>query len=273
MGIDTTVLSKHEALEINRLLRMSAHDPPRLEDMWYLLDRVWRDLDCDNTDFDQQAIQEFYTHPVWILNGLFIEQHSLSMQHRHAIADWILRRNLARVLDYGGGFGTLARLIARRDQGQCIHVYEPYPSKAALVKAEPYPNIEFINSVEASNYDCAIAVDVFEHVPDPLKLLAQVTELVRENGFLIIANHFYPSIECHLPTTFHLRYTFEVFARLMGLRRVGPCEGSHAVIYQNLAEEDKIWAVIRGVETLSRSLFPLLRTAHPLYEAMRRLLI
>ena len=50
-----------------------------------------------------------------LLNGLFIEADATSMMHRRAIADWVVERgaSIRKLLDFGGGFGTLASLIAR----------------------------------------------------------------------------------------------------------------------------------------------------------------
>ena len=64
-----------------------------LEQMWYLMDLIWDDYGCDNRNLDWDKIGKFYSHPVWLLNGLFIEQHDVSMGHRHAISDWVIKNN------------------------------------------------------------------------------------------------------------------------------------------------------------------------------------
>jgi len=182
MEFDLTGLSEYEISEIRRLLAKSPNDPPQLEDIWRMMDEVWDSLGCDNRNPNWDKIEEFYKHPVWILNGFFIEQHPLSMHHRNAVAAWIAQNNISSILDYGGGFGTSARLIAERDQGIEIDIYEPYPSKVAVLKAEAYPNIDSVSSL-GKKYDCAISMDVFEHAPDPLKLFAEVIETVNIGGF------------------------------------------------------------------------------------------
>ena len=75
---------------------------------------------------------DFYSHPVWLLNGLFIEQHSLSLQHRVAISDWVVEQGFDTVIDYGGGFGTIAKLIATKRPSCKIHIYEPHPSEFTI---------------------------------------------------------------------------------------------------------------------------------------------
>ncbi|MGB1702268.1 MAG: hypothetical protein ACPHFR_04035, partial [Cycloclasticus sp.] len=73
---------------------------------------------------------------------------------------------------------------------------------------------------------------VLEHVDDPLKDFACMINKVKTGGYLIVANCFYPVIKCHLPQNFHFRFTFNIFARLMGLRIKGGLKGSHATIFQ-----------------------------------------
>jgi len=45
---------------------------PSLEQLWYLMDEQWIEHDCDPEQMDER-VAAFYQHPVWMLNGLFIE--------------------------------------------------------------------------------------------------------------------------------------------------------------------------------------------------------
>ena len=45
-------------------------DFPTLEQLWLLMDEVWVELDCDQKIIDER-IDKYYSHPVWLLNGLF----------------------------------------------------------------------------------------------------------------------------------------------------------------------------------------------------------
>lgn len=99
--------------EISRLVGFIDHTKDDLRNIWQLMDIVWDEYGCCSKELNLNEIDKFYAHPVWLLNGLFIEQHPLSMQHRNAISDWIVDDpSIKNILDYGGGFGTLARLIA-----------------------------------------------------------------------------------------------------------------------------------------------------------------
>lgn len=252
-------LPLEEKEAVVRLLERLKNQPPKLEDLWELMDFVWDELGCDNRRLDSEKISNFYRHPIWLLNGLFIEGHNLSIQHRLAIADWVTQNSeIHTVLDYGGGFGTLARFIAQKNKNIVIDIYEPYPSKSALIKATSYTQISFVDTLN-KKYDCLVSTDVLEHVPDPLELLAQMANSVKLNGFLIIANCFYPVIKCHLPCTFHFRYSFNFLARIMGLEFVSVCQNSHASIYKKVDEAPFNWIVIRFIELLSKALFPILK--------------
>lgn len=264
-------LSSEDEIEISKLLSIKTHIQEPLEHIWKLMDYVWDEIGCDNKNLDQEKIDRFYRHPVWILNGLFIEQHDLSMQHRNAISDWIVKKNAKQVLDYGGGFGILARLIAEKDPTISIDIYEPYPSNYAISRISDYNNIQFVNSM-SNLYDGVVSIDVLEHVSDPLKIFSQMIESVKKNGYLIIANNFWSVIKCHLPSTFHLRYTFNKFAQLMGLELVGPCEGSHAIIYRKREAIPINWHRIRMYEKVSQTLFPFLNILHIFYLRLKKII-
>jgi len=249
-------LSQTNQENIKALLSLIDSDWPRLEDVFYLLDYVWDEMNCDNNNLSLEQASKYYQHPVWLLTGLFIETHDLSLQHRYAMANWVIHHQLKHILDFGGGFGTLARIISDQDPEAMIDIYEPYPSEDSLVFCENYSNIKFIKELK-SGYDCLTCIDVLEHVADPLEFFSKMILAVKLKGYLIIANHFYPTIKCHLPCTFYLRYSFDQFAYFMGLKRIGLCIGSHATIYQKIKDEPLSWSTIREKEKWSQRLFPI----------------
>ncbi len=232
--------------------------PLSLERLWSLMDQVWDESGCDSSQFNATAYTTFYRHPIWLLNGIFIELDAVSMQHRHAITAVITAFRPHTIVDFGGGFGTLSRLLAEANTMARIDVCEPYPPRHALKAASRYSNIHYVSDLRPSSYDALVCTDVLEHVFDPLRLLAEFSAAVKPGGHLVIANCFYPVIKCHLPSTFHLRYTFDWFARLFGLAVVGDCIGSHARIYRRTSREPIPWPLIRSFERLSNLLFPVL---------------
>ncbi len=266
-------LTSLEKEEVEKLLkRANPEIKSDLEQMWYLMDLVWDDYGCDNKKLDWEKVGKFYAHPVWLLNGLFIEQDEVSMGHRHAISDWVVKKRFVRVVDYGGGFGTLARLIAQKNDGVQVDIYEPHPSKFGLKRIEEFKNIRMVGWL-SGEYDCLVSTDVLEHVPDPLIDFSTMIKSVKIGGYLVVANCFFPVIKCHLPQTFHLRYTFNMFAKMMGLEVVGLLNGSHATIYKKAKEVEPNWKTIRLCEKLSKGIFPIIEVLKPILIPMKRVLL
>ncbi len=274
MTIDLTDknLTQTEKEEIEKLLKREKEGLDDLEQMWYLMDLIWNEYGCDNKNLNWDKIGKFYSHPVWLLNGLFIEQDDVSMGHRHAISDWIVQNNFKNVVDYGGGFGTLARLVAQKEKNIKMNIYEPHPSEFGLKRVAEFENINIIGKLE-SNYDCLMSTDVLEHVPDPLKDFSEMIKSVKINGYLVIANCFYPVIKCHLPQDFHFRYSFNIFAKMMGLEIVGILEGSHATIYKKVEEVEPNWNKIRFYEKLSKVAFPVIEILRPILRPIKRIIV
>lgn len=268
VNLESLNLDLDSKLTISRLLAEPQGSRTDLEQIWFLMDKVWDEYGCDNRNPDWGKINSFYSHPVWILNGLFIEQHDLSLQHREAISDWIAKNDFESVLDFGGGFGTLARMIARKARKCSVDIYEPHPSRVAIQLSVGLSNLNFVSTLK--KYDCLVSTDVLEHVQDPLATLFQMSCSVKTGGCLIIANNFYPVVKCHLPQTFHLKYTFKFFAKKFGLRNYGSLHGSHAKIFKKEKEGIKNLSRIRTFENISQKFFPLLEAIHPYIGRIRR---
>lgn len=254
MTLNLIGLPENIKKELNCMLKLSVHNPPELDDMWKLIDYAWEECGCDNKHINVPKLNKFYKHPVWTLNGLFIEQHTLSIQHRKTMATWITHKKLKNILDFGGGFGTFARLISEKDGACNIDIYEPYYNELAVIRNSKYPNINYLTKV-TKKYDCIVSVSVLEHVPNPLELLAIMVQSLKINGYLIIANDFTPVIKCHLPSTFHFRYTFRLFACMMGLKKIKKCAGSHASIYQKSRALNFNWKKIKICERISKETY------------------
>ncbi|WP_017303052.1 class I SAM-dependent methyltransferase [Spirulina subsalsa] len=245
---DFTLFSLEEQQSLIDLVEKIPHSPLELADIWHLLDEIWDELGCNNERLEEHQIKAFYQHPVWLLNGVFTETDSVSVQHRLSIATWVAQNpEVTRVLDFGGGSGAIARFIVQKNPQQAVDIYEPFPHPYFVQQTKPFPQIKFIQQ-SGNNYDCLISTDVLEHTDDPLKLLAEMISTVRIQGWLILANCFLPVIKCHIPSTFHLHYTFDQFAEKMGLKCLGECAGSHGKIYQKVADVALDWETLRRLE-------------------------
>lgn len=188
--------------------------PMTLEEIWALMDLAWAQTNAHPDD--AESMKRFYCHPVWTLNGIFTESHEESVHNRVVFADAIARYMPKRIAGYGGGFGSLARLLARRLPDASIEIIEPYPSHLARELCAPYETISFVDE-PSGEYDIVIAIDVLEHVSSPLDLVYLLAKHVPVDGLMFFANCFYPVIRCHLQETFYLRHYFDFLMRKMGL--------------------------------------------------------
>lgn len=191
---------------------------PDLQRVWALMDEPWQALGCDPKVMDAR-IGAYYSHPVWLLNGLFIEQHTESLINRELFTDWSVKNSPQRVAEVGGGFGGLARMIGVALPNTSVEVIEPHPHPVAIARAEKTTNVRYKPEM-SGEYDVLIATDVFEHVPDPLQLVFETAQHLHIGGHYLIANCFFPVIRCHLPHTFHFRHSWDAALRVMGLEPV-----------------------------------------------------
>ncbi len=189
---------------------------PDLEGVWTLMDTAWDECGCDPDVIDER-IDRFYAHPVWLLNGIFIEQHAESLINRRVFAEYVAGLAPERVADFGGGYGTLARMIGSICPDVEVHIVEPHPHEIAMSLAGETDNVSYVAEL-SGHYDVLLATDVFEHVPDPLGLVEETAAHLCLGGHYLIANCFWPVIRCHLPSTFHLRWSWNAALMKMNLK-------------------------------------------------------
>lgn len=206
---------------------------PTTDWVWSEMDRVWHDLGLDNTlPLGDQPVEEFYRHPVWLMNGVFTATDPESAAHRTAVAGYAARLDPQTIADYGGGFGELARAVGHRAPSAVVSIVEPFPSGVARDRVAGIPGVDFVERLEKQSFDVVIAQDVLEHVEHPVTLAIELATGVRPGGTIIFANHFEPVIACHLPSTFYLLHTFPIVMRALGLRYQGVIDGAdHAQIF------------------------------------------
>ena len=241
INLDNKFLNDSNKLELQRLLdSTNPNITDDLEQIWYLMDKVWDEMECDNKNPNWNRIYEYYSHPIWMLNGLFIENHELSMSIRKSIAAYIKQNNFKKICDYGGGFGTLAKEIATLCPYLQIDIYEPFPSDYAKQCIGEFENIRFISKLQNDYYDCLVTTDVLEHVDDVLGTLKIMMDSIKNDAEMLIGNCFYPVIKCHLPKHFHFRYSFKYIAESMGLKYENKIEGAEYVEIFTKKKEAKI---------------------------------
>ena len=247
---------------------------PTVEWVWAEMDRVWHHYNLDNRHaLTGQPIGEFYSHPVWLMNGIFTALDPVSASHRTAIARHLSKMGAKTVADYGGGFGELARVICRVAPETDVSIIEPYPSHVGQEQLNSEPRIRFVSDLATGGYDAIVAQDVLEHVEDPIRLASVIAGAVREGGQVIFANCFYPVIQCHLPSTFHLRHTFPWVMKALGLHYLGRVDGAaHAQAFERRIGQLH-FAKARRAEAISRLIGPLFNQGRSLLSRSKGLML
>ena len=256
IDLDRYQLTESEYSEISKMLA-SLDGKLDLYSLWALMDQVWVEAGCAAQPLRLECLEEFYKHPIWALNGIFIEHDPDSMDYRRAFAKTLGAFKPQQVLEVGGGFGTLARLLSQESPDARISLFEPYPSQCMLSLCGQNPQIKFVAEFELDVYDMLVCTDVLEHVINPLDLLAQMIGAVRVGGHLLIANCFEPVIACHLPSTFHLRYSFDDFCSRLGLHKLDLVDLPYGAIYQKVDSISLPKDVLHRLEIQSQRLYPL----------------
>jgi len=214
---------------------------PKLEDIWSMMDRVWDSHSMKKVDgkYPDEELLKYYSHPVWLLNGLWIESHELSIENRCKFAKLVKLCNKEKplILDLGGGFGTLGKIIATLYPEATVEVWEPCTSDLAIRLSEDIENMRFIDfeSLNYEKYDCVFSMDVIEHLNNPLSHIRDANYLLKRGGIFIIGWNFSPVIKCHLSYNFHYRYIMKECIKLLGFGYIKKDENSYAYVFKKIA--------------------------------------
>lgn len=192
------------------------------------LDRVWKEMKLDNSkDFSKINLNDYYGHPVWILNGIFSEVDKKSKQHRVSLANHIQKKfskkKKIKIADYGGGSGVLAKIISENTELanlECVDIIEPWPFEFFSKKLSKYKKISYKKKFQ-KKYDVIILQSVLEHVLDPIADTIKCINYLSKEGIIIFGNDFYPMVKCHVPSSFYLRHTFNLILTLSGMKYEG----------------------------------------------------
>jgi len=95
-----------------------------------------------------------------------------------------------KVLDFGGGIGSLALLLHKR--GADVDYLDLPGLVTEFAKSRSNGRINFIDSLadKRESYDLIVAIDVFEHLPDLPEQLIMIAKALKPDGILFFHNNF-----------------------------------------------------------------------------------
>ena len=230
LNLDKYHLDAHIKSSIDKLT--GGQQEMTLSRLWSLMDEAWSRHGCSNKTYDPARYAAFYSDPVWTINGIYTEEDPLSQRIRTDIVNQVRGFEPDRVLDWGGGIGTIARMIAQQLPSCKIHILEPYPSQLGILMCSSYKQVHYVPYLSSATYDYIVCTDVLEHIIDPIQTIDEIISSLDLGGYVLFANCFHPVIKCHLPSTFYLRYGFRTICRSKGLCFLRYNPSSYSEVFQ-----------------------------------------
>jgi hypothetical protein len=127
------------------------------------------------TAFDDWSVEEF-RQKIYNTDYALVDPDYASgarARKNAAVTAALMRRfHLTRVLDYGGGDGTMARLL--RHNGFDAHSWDPIADSGGSL---PQPG----------SFPLVTAFEVLEHTPNPVATVAEATGLLQYRGRLVFS--------------------------------------------------------------------------------------
>jgi 2-polyprenyl-3-methyl-5-hydroxy-6-metoxy-1,4-benzoquinol methylase len=129
------------------------------------------------------------------------------------LASWLGQDKSLQILDFGCGPGAFLAFL--RDKFGFAHVEGLELSRDSVVFARQQYGLTVAATtaeLRQPSYDCVILIEVIEHLPDPGAFFAQVAELVRPGGRVLITTpavdnvygRFLPSLCMHYTAPSHI---------------------------------------------------------------------
>ena len=184
---------------------------PELQRIWSILDEGWQEVEerikNKTTKYELlELLHEYYQHPVWLINAAFSESDEATISDRLAAVRLISHVQPRKILDFGGGIGTVSRLCSITiPQAEEIDLVDITEFRQVIKQyLADFKNIQVLEQPNPP-YDAVISTEVLEHLTDPVDAIIQINQLLRIGGAFSASWSFAPGIECHLPQNFHLR--------------------------------------------------------------------
>jgi hypothetical protein len=179
----------------------------------------WQDMSAAS-QLDRDRIRDFYDHGFGLIfelmRGLGAPPELGEQEHRANIIDQYARHlNMSGpILDYGGGIGSQALFLASKgwsvgyvDLGETaafaawrIEQERALPTgySANRIIVEPSPETALF---PRGGWAAIAALDVVEHIPDPIGLLQAFDAALAPDGIMFLTRHSFREYPAHLPET------------------------------------------------------------------------
>ncbi|MBM3938211.1 MAG: class I SAM-dependent methyltransferase [Sphingomonadales bacterium] len=229
-----------------------------LAEMWAKMDAAWDECGCNNLEYESVKYASFYKHSIWKEYARFSETDPTTLRDRDQMARALVDLGVRCLCDYGGGSGLLGRRLGLIAPDIRVTTFEPYldsderktdhSSIDGFVSHSPH-------ATELDLFDTVTCIDVLEHVPDPVSVMLEIRSLLRSDGYFLVANCFYPVIKCHLPCTFHFRYSFDLVCWAVGFSKVKISGISHGSVYRKVQKPRGWRALLQTIIALSKAFY------------------
>lgn len=225
-----------------------------------ILDRAWNELSGHKKQTDiSNFLHEYYQHPVWLINAAFCESDRQTIEDRLAAVRLIAHARPRKILDFGGGIGTVSRLCATvLPQVETIDLVDITEFRHTIASyLADFPKIRVLEEPDAP-YDAIVSTEVLEHLEDPVGAVIDINGLLKVGGAFAASWSFVPTIECHLPHNFHLHGLMPWIIRSLGFGFYG-FERRGTTVYSFIKQADitpKMLRQARFLEQISKLPLP-----------------
>ena len=237
----------------------------QLQRIWAILDEGWQEVEerikNKKTKYELlELLHEYYQHPVWLINAAFSESDEATISDRLAAVRLISHVQPQKILDFGGGIGTVSRLCSiTMPQAEEIDLVDITEFRQVIKQyLTDFKNIQVLDKPNPP-YDAVICTEVLEHLTDPVEAIIQINHLLRIGGAFSASWSFAPCIKCHLSQNFHLRRLMLWIIRSLGFGFYG-FERRGSTVYGFVKTSNVTTQMIkkaRLLELCSRSPLPL----------------
>ncbi|MCM1981244.1 methyltransferase domain-containing protein [Lyngbya confervoides] len=232
-----------------------------IQRLWEILDQAWDEMQTPRSQADfPKFLHDYYQHPVWLINAAFSESDEGTISDRLAAVRLIAHTQPKKILDFGGGIGTVARLCSMNlPYAEKIDVVDITDFRQTIQSyLAEFPNIRVLERPDPA-YDAIISTEVLEHVLDPIETVVEMNALLRIGGSFAASWSFAPCIKCHLPQNFHLNRLMPWIIRSLGFGFYGfERRGSRVYGYVKQADvTPKMMRQARWLEQVSRLPLPI----------------